>query len=116
MAIIRRSLESIKQSKPSFDREAIEAATESDIARYDREDEADAVLFPQPRDIRASLKMTQVEFAAALQVPLATLQNWEQGRVQPDPAARALLTIVSRDAQTAFRALDSSRGLSEIKS
>lgn len=115
MATIRRSLESIKRSKPSFDRDVIEAATEADIVRYEREDEAEAVVFPQPREIRASLNMTQVEFAAALQVPLATLQNWEQGRVQPDPAARALLTIVSKDSQTAFRALDASRRFSEIE-
>ena len=116
MATIRRSLEAIKQSNPSFDREAIETATDFDIARYEREDEAEAVPFLQPRDIRASLKMTQVEFAAALQVPLATLQNWEQGRVQPDPAARALLTIVSKDSETAFRALGAGRGFSAIKS
>jgi hypothetical protein len=34
-------------------------------------------------------------FARALRIPLATLRNWEQGRVRPDPAARSLLTIVA---------------------
>jgi putative transcriptional regulator len=49
--------------------------------------------------------MTQTVFADALGVPVATLRNWEQGRTQPDPAALALLRIVEREPEAAFRAL-----------
>jgi putative transcriptional regulator len=42
-----------------------------------------------PHVLRKRLGMTQAEFARALRIPLATLRNWEQGRVFPDPAARA---------------------------
>jgi putative transcriptional regulator len=107
MANVRRSLEELKRVQPAFDREKIEKASESDIARFEQEDESEAIVFVPPREIRRSLKMTQADFAAALKIPLATLQNWEQGRVVPDPAARALLTIVSKQAEAAFRALQS---------
>jgi len=107
MAHVRKSLEELKRLRPSFDRAKIESATESDIARFEKEDESETISFIPPREIRRALNMTQVDFAAALKIPLATLQNWEQGRVVPDPAARALLTVVSKEAEAAFRALQS---------
>jgi putative transcriptional regulator len=48
------------------------------------------------------LHMTQTEFAKALRILLATLRNWEQGRVLPDPAARSLLAIVASNPRAAF--------------
>ncbi len=50
--------------------------------------------------------MTQMAFVEAIGVPVATLRNWEQGRVAPDPAARALLRILDREPEVALRALD----------
>jgi len=47
-----------------------------------------------PADVRAKQSMTQEEFGAALRIPPATIRNWEQQRVLPDPAARALLTML----------------------
>ena len=58
-----------------------------------------------PQMLRKHLQMTQTEFASALRIPLATLRNWEQGRVLPDPAARALLTIVAKNPKAALEAL-----------
>jgi putative transcriptional regulator len=55
--------------------------------------------------LRKQLGMTQDAFARALRIPLATLRNWEQGRVLPDPAARSLLTIVAKNPKAALRAL-----------
>ena len=55
--------------------------------------------------VRHQLGMTQVEFARALRIPLATLRNWEQGRVKPDPAAKSLLLIVARSPAAALAAL-----------
>jgi putative transcriptional regulator len=49
--------------------------------------------------------MTQVEFAEVLRIPVATLRNWEQGRVRIDPAARALFRILNRDPKHALKAL-----------
>jgi putative transcriptional regulator len=49
--------------------------------------------------------MSQRQFAEAIHVPVATLQNWEQGRTPMDPSARALMTILARESQAALRAL-----------
>lgn len=53
--------------------------------------------------IRRQLDMTQVEFATAFQLPLATVRDWEQERSYPDAPARALLTAIARDPQTMMR-------------
>jgi putative transcriptional regulator len=111
MAIIRRTMENIRRLKPRVSRAKIAATTEADIRRHMREDgQSDddfaefAPVIP-PQVLRKQLHMTQTEFAKALRIPLATLRNWEQGRVLPDPAARSLLTIVARNPRAAFRAL-----------
>jgi putative transcriptional regulator len=111
MAIVRHSLEKA-QSTARFDRAKIEATTEEDILRQSIEDgeipdvePSEARLVVPPKVIREKMAMTQDEFAAALQIPLATLRNWEQGRVIPDPAARSLLTIVAKEPKIALRAL-----------
>lgn len=111
MAIVRRSLESIRRAKPRINRAKIRATTEADIRRYMREDDQDdidlsgfAPVIP-PQMLRKKLGMTQEEFAKALRIPKATLRNWEQGRVLPDPAARSLLTIVANNPKAALEAL-----------
>lgn len=57
------------------------------------------------RAIRASLNLSQREFAAAFGFPLATVQNWEQGRRKPEGSARMLLRIIEEAPQTAERVL-----------
>jgi putative transcriptional regulator len=111
MAIIRRTMENIRRMKPRINRAKIDATTEADIRRHMREDGQDendfvdfAPVIP-PQVLRKQLRMTQAEFAKALRIPIATLRNWEQGRVLPDPAARSLLTIVARNPRAALRAL-----------
>jgi len=37
--------------------------------------------------------------------PLGTLRDWEQGRVEPDQAARAYLTVIAREPDTVRDAL-----------
>jgi putative transcriptional regulator len=111
MAIIRRTTENIRRMKPRINRAKMDATTEADIRRYMREDgqdESDVAGFApvfSPQVLRKQLRMTQAEFARALRIPIATLRNWEQGRVLPDPAARSLLTIVARNPKAALRAL-----------
>jgi putative transcriptional regulator len=55
--------------------------------------------------LRQRLGMTQAEFAAAFQLPLGTLRDWEQHRSAPDAPARALLRAIERDPETMRRLL-----------
>jgi putative transcriptional regulator len=110
------TLEQIKRSRPRVDRAKIEATSEEDIARHMREDgedlDASLGIFIEdapPSRIREQIGMPQVEFASMLRIPVATLRNWEQGRVRIDPAARALFRILSRDPKQALKALASNR-------
>jgi putative transcriptional regulator len=54
------------------------------------------VRVPDVKAIREALHMSQAEFADAYQIPLATLQGWEQGRRSPDRTASAYLNVISR--------------------
>ena len=45
--------------------------------------------------IRGKLGKSQSEFALMIGVSTATLQNWEQGRRQPEGPARALLRVAA---------------------
>jgi putative transcriptional regulator len=103
-------MESIRRMKPRVDRATIKATGEADIRRHMREDDQEEALdgfapVIPPKLLRKRLGMTQAQFARALRVPLSTLRNWEQGRVLPDPAARALLTIVATNPKIALKAL-----------
>ena len=61
------------------------------------------------RAIRAKLNKSQSEFALMIGVSVSTLQNWEQGRRQPEGPARALLKVASENPAAVAAALDPSR-------
>ena len=58
-----------------------------------------------PTAVRQKLGLTQEAFATLLRIPIGTIRNWEQNRVKPDPAARALLLILYRQPAAALEAL-----------
>lgn len=112
MARVRRTMEQIRRMKPRVDGAKIDSTTEADIRRHMIEDGQDPahslagfVPVVPPQILRKRLGVTQAEFARALRIPLATLRNWEQVRVLPDPAARSLLTVVARNPKAALKAL-----------
>jgi len=51
--------------------------------------------------------LSQQKFAARFGFALSALRNWEQGRRQPDPAARAFLRVIDREPEAVSRALSS---------
>jgi putative transcriptional regulator len=63
---------------------------------------------PQVKIIRRALGLSQEDFAARYHIPIGTLRDWEQGRVEPDQAARAYLTVIARDPEAVSRALKAS--------
>lgn len=50
---------------------------------------------PNPKEIRSSMKLTQKEFAALMNISVHTLRNWEQGRRHPEGPARVLLNVAN---------------------
>ncbi len=60
---------------------------------------------PQVRVIRRALGLSQEEFAARLHIPLGTLRDWEQGRKDPDTAARAYLRVIGHNPAAVTEAL-----------
>ena len=62
-----------------------------------------------PMDIKAirnKLHKSQREFALMIGVSVSTLQNWEQGRRNPDGPARALLKVASENPEAVTKALE----------
>jgi putative transcriptional regulator len=48
------------------------------------------------RRLRKKLHLSQSSFAAKFGFPEATIRNWEQGRREPELAARILLAVIDR--------------------
>ena len=64
---------------------------------------------PQVKVIRRALSLSQEEFSARFHIPLGTLRDWEQGRKDPDAAARAYLTVIGRNPIAVTEALEGRR-------
>ena len=75
--------------------------SEQDLSRMKRT--------PQAKIIRRALGLSQEDFAARYHIPLGTLRDWEQGRVEPDQAARAYLMVIAREPETVREALKAPR-------
>jgi putative transcriptional regulator len=57
------------------------------------------------RAIREATKLSQEDFALRFGLELATVRNWEQGRSEPDTAARNFLITIARDPEAVTAAL-----------
>jgi putative transcriptional regulator len=66
---------------------------------------AETAPLPGVRDLRRRSRLTQLEFAARLGVPVETIRNWEQGKRAPRGPARALLAVIAHSPETVFAAL-----------
>jgi putative transcriptional regulator len=65
----------------------------------------DALALPAVRDLRRRARLTQMEFASRLGVPVETIRNWEQGKRMPRGPARALLAVIAHAPEAVFSAL-----------
>lgn len=57
------------------------------------------------KEIRNATGLSQANFAKIIDVPITTIQNWEQGRRVPTGPARVLLGAIRRDPATMMAAL-----------
>jgi putative transcriptional regulator len=104
------------KSETKFDWSAADALTDEEIhaaamadpdARPMTEEEWNAApRVPRVTTIRRALKLSQEEFAARFHIPAGTLRDWEQGRCEPDAAARAYLRVIAREPEVVRRALE----------
>ena len=62
---------------------------------------------PDAKSIREGLGLSQSRFASIIGVSIRTLQNWEQGRREPEGPAKALLRVVEREPEAVLQALHS---------
>jgi putative transcriptional regulator len=60
---------------------------------------------PAVRELRRRARLTQLEFASRLGVPVETIRNWEQGKRMPRGPARALLAVIQHAPDMVFAAL-----------
>ena len=60
---------------------------------------------PQVKVIRRALGLSQEDFATAYHIPIGTLRDWEQGRKEPDAAAKAYLRVIATEPEVVRAAL-----------
>src|SRR5712671_5293644 len=63
---------------------------------------------PERVDVRAVRErsgLSQAQFAGRYALNPRTVQDWEQGRAEPDVAVRAYLTVIDRNPRAVQRAL-----------
>lgn len=60
---------------------------------------------PDVKAIRKKLHVSQSEFALMIGISKSTLQNWEQGRREPEGPARALLHVAEKNPKAVMQAL-----------
>jgi putative transcriptional regulator len=102
----------------NFDWSKIDAMTDADIAKqiasnpdtFDVSDlkgwvRVDPVKGSQIAALRRRMKLSQARFAKKFGLRLRTIQEWEQGRRQPEEAARILLKVIEREPAAVERAL-----------
>lgn len=84
------------------ERQELEQAIER-AAEYMRQDPEPQYVLERPRvdvrEIRESLGMSRQDFAMTFGLSLRTLQNWEEGRREPEGPARTLLIAIKYEPE-----------------
>lgn len=57
------------------------------------------------RRIRKARGLSQQQFAACYGFTLGRVRDWEQGRSQPEPPIRILLTLIDKEPEAVARAV-----------
>jgi len=109
--------ERTRKALHSVDWKRIAAMTDEEIERNALNDPDSIVAFdeatepqlvppmPDVAAVRRRLKLSQAEFARRFGFSVATVRNWEQGRVLADGPARVLLAVIASEPQAVIRAL-----------
>src|SRR5436190_13899292 len=87
-----------ERAEPRTDWARVDATTEAEIERQAAFDDAEAAKDAAPwvRRIRKRAGLSQAEFARRIGISGETVRGWEQGKLVPQGAARALLRVIDR--------------------
>lgn len=109
--------ERMRKASRSIDWKRVRAMTEEEIER-NALDDPDSIVpldeatepqlvpaMPDVAAVRRRLKLSQAAFAMRFGFSVATVRNWEQGRVLADGPARVLLAVIASEPQAVIRAL-----------
>ena len=112
-AIMRKPL-GVRRSSAKIDWSRADAMTAAApaAARADPDNEADDRSGMEGRATGAAgehhpprAQLSQEDFAGDFHIPIGTLRDWEQGRKEPDAAARAYLRVIASEPDTVRKAL-----------
>ena len=109
-AISETAAEGIAQDWARFDAMTDEERHAAALADPDARPLSDAQMdgltrTPQVKVVRRALGLSQEAFARRFRIPLGTLRDWEQGRKEPDGAARAYLVVIAANPDAVSEAL-----------
>lgn len=97
-----------KRVKSMSEREIEQNALNDPDSIVPLEEATEPQLVPPMPDVavlRRRLKLSQADFASRFGFSVATVRNWEQGRVMADGPARVLLTVIANEPKAVIRAL-----------
>ena len=111
-AIRKKTVKPVKHDWSRFDAMTLaqrksSAASDPDAQPITAKNQARLKRTPQVKVVRRALGLSQEEFASRFRIPLGTLRDWEQGRKDPDAAAKAYLAVIARDPAAVTAALRS---------
>jgi putative transcriptional regulator len=81
------------------------AMADPDARPMTDEEWARAPKTPRVTIIRRAFRLSQEEFALQFHIPVGTLRDWEQGRKEPDAAAKAYLRVIASAPDVVRKAL-----------
>lgn len=76
-----------------------EPAEDPDNPTRSAADFARMKLVPRIKSLRRALMLTQEEFAVRYRILVSTIQDWEEGRIEPDAPAKAYLHLIATDPE-----------------
>ena len=109
-ATTKKTLKASKHNWTRFDamthaQRRAEAVRDPDAQPITAKNQSRLKRTPQVKVVRRALGLSQEEFSARFRIPLGTLRDWEQGRKDPDAAAKAYLVVIARDPAAVSAAL-----------
>jgi len=72
------------------------ASSDPDAKPLSKRELSEMEQVPDVRAIREALELSQAQFAKRFRLSLKTVQDWEQGRFEPDQASRTLLRLIEK--------------------